>query len=89
MATPLVDTVNIVGVDRERPDVQALTARFQRHAVSPESVARQLLRGIERDRALVMTSWDIRAGYRLQRWAPWAYALIMRALNRRVTALLD
>lgn len=89
VATPLVNTVNIVGVDRERPDVQALTARFQRHAVSPEAVAQQILRGITRNRSLVMTSWDIRAGYRLQRWAPWAYRAIMRGLNRQVTALLD
>lgn len=88
VATPLVDSVRIVGVDRERPEVQALTARFLRHASTPEAVAAQLLRGVERNRSLVLTSWDIRAGYRLQRWAPWAYALVMRVLNRRVATVL-
>jgi len=37
--TPLVGTVNIVGVDREDPEMRKLVARFERHAVSPERVA--------------------------------------------------
>src|SRR5258708_35168776 len=43
--TPLVNTVEIAGVDREDPDVKRWTDRFRGHAVSPEPVADRILRG--------------------------------------------
>ena len=39
--TPLVDSVEIVGVDRSDPRIRREIARFERHAVSPERVAEQ------------------------------------------------
>ena len=86
--TPLVGTVDIVGVDRDRPDVAALVERFERHAVSPEHVAARIVRGMRRGRYLVLTSRDVAAGHLAQRWAPPVYAAAMRLLNRRVQEVL-
>jgi len=85
--TPLVRTVQLVGIDTSRPDVQALRARFQRHAVSPEAAARAIVRGMKHDEYMVFTSPDIRLGYWLQRRCEPLYALAMRVLGARVEAL--
>ena len=84
--TPLVQTVKIVGVDREDPRVRKLIARFERRAVTPERVAERILDGVEKDRYLVFTSADIRAGHLLQRFCPPLYALVMRRLNDHLIA---
>ena len=86
--TPLVGTVDIVGVDRHDPVIARHIGRFQKHAVSPESAAASMIRGVERGKYLVFTSSDIRAGWYAQRYAPWIYNTIMRQLNRRVTKIL-
>jgi NAD(P)-dependent dehydrogenase (short-subunit alcohol dehydrogenase family) len=87
--TPLAGTVTIVGVDKERPDVRALTERFERRAVSPEHVAACILDGVERNRYLVFTSPDIRWGFWLQgKWAK-PYELTMRAMNRYFTRVAE
>jgi len=87
--TPLVGTVEIVGVDRADPEVRKLIARFERHAVSAEDAAEKILEGIEKNRYLVFTSRDIRALYWLQRWFPPGYELIMRTANRRLVAVAE
>lgn len=79
--TPMVGTVDIVGVDRDHPDVTKLTRRFQRHAVTPESVAERIIDAVHRDRYLVFTSPDIRLLHWAQRYVPPLYALIMRIAN--------
>jgi NAD(P)-dependent dehydrogenase (short-subunit alcohol dehydrogenase family) len=86
--TPLVGTVNIVGVDRDNPVIASNIGAFQKHAVSPESAAASMIRGVEKGRYLVFTSSDIRAGWYAQRYAPWIYNAIMRQLNRRFTSIL-
>jgi NAD(P)-dependent dehydrogenase (short-subunit alcohol dehydrogenase family) len=85
--TPLVGTVEIVGVDNDDPEIRKLKSRFERHAVSPEHVAEKIIAGIEKNRYLVFTSADIRVAFWLQRWFPPAYELIMRALNRRLVSV--
>jgi short-subunit dehydrogenase len=87
--TPLAGTVEIVGVDRERPDVRALVERFERRAVSPEHVAQRIIDGIERNRYLVFTSPDIRWGYWLQRKWALPYELGMRAMNAYFTRIAE
>ena len=87
--TQLVRTVDIRGVDREHPALRAMTERFRKHAASPEQVAEKILRGVERDRYLVFTSADIRAAFLLQRYAPPAYDLIMRGINRQFHAVVS
>lgn len=83
--TPLVGTVDIVGVDRDAPDVRELVGRFQRRAVSPEDAAAAIIRGMRSRRHLVFTSRDIAFGHWCQRKFAPAYNLAMWYLNRRVT----
>jgi len=83
--TPLVDTVNIVGVDPGSARIQKLKARFEKRAVSPEHVAAKILEGVEKDRYLVFTSRDIQLGYWAQRLCPPLYELAMRKMNDVLT----
>lgn len=82
--TPLVGTVNIVGVDRDHPDMRKMTDRFARHAVSPEVVAEKMLDGVLDGRYLVFTSRDIQVGYWFQRKFAPPYELFMRAANNQL-----
>jgi short-subunit dehydrogenase len=79
--TPLVGTVDIVGVDREHPVMRKLTSRFERHAVAPERVAAMMIAAIKRDRYLVLTSPDTRIGLLGQTFTPPLYRLAMRLAN--------
>ena len=79
--TPLVQTVEIAGVDREHPQVRKWVERFGGHAVSPEQVADKILRGVARNRYLIYTSADIRALYAFKRVAWWPYSVAMRRVN--------
>jgi NAD(P)-dependent dehydrogenase (short-subunit alcohol dehydrogenase family) len=81
VATPLVETVNIVGVDPGNPRIRKLKQRFEKRAVSPEHVAEKILEGIAKDRYLVFTSPDVRAGHWAQRLCPPLYELAMRKMN--------
>lgn len=79
--TPLVDTVQIAGVDRDDPNVQKWTNRFTGHAVSPDHVADRILAGVQRNRYLIYTSPDIRALYLFKRTMWWPYSVAMRQVN--------
>lgn len=79
--TPLVNTVEIVGVDREDPQVERWVGRFAGHAVTPEKAAEKILAGVARNRYLVYTSGDIRALYAFKRLAWLPYSLAMRQVN--------
>jgi NAD(P)-dependent dehydrogenase (short-subunit alcohol dehydrogenase family) len=85
--TPIVDTTEIVGVDRSKPAAAKFLRQFERHAKSPEHVAERILDGIERDRYVVYTSADIRAAHLAQRLVPPVYELAMRRLNDRFVAV--
>ena len=82
--TPLVGTVDIVGVDRESPKMRKLVARFEQRAVTAERVAERIIEAIERNRYMVFTSADGRIRHGIQRWIPPLYALIMRLANREL-----
>jgi NAD(P)-dependent dehydrogenase (short-subunit alcohol dehydrogenase family) len=86
--TPLVGTVDIVGVDREDPRVKRAVDSFSRHAVKPEKAAAAIVRGVEKGRYLVYTSRDIQALHLTQRYLPFVYTIIMRVFNQRARALL-
>ncbi|MEZ0049106.1 NAD(P)-dependent dehydrogenase (short-subunit alcohol dehydrogenase family) [Mycobacterium sp. MAA66] len=79
--TPLVQTVQIAGVDREHPQVQKWVGRFAGHAVSPEKAADKILAGVAKNRFLIYTSSDIRALYAFKRVAWWPYSVAMRQVN--------
>ncbi|MGV0633827.1 SDR family oxidoreductase [Mycolicibacillus trivialis] len=86
--TPLVNTVEIAGVDRDDPQVQKWVDRFSGHAVTPERAARKILAGVRRNRFLIYTSVDIRALYAFKRVAWWPYSVAMRVVNRFFTRAL-
>ncbi|MEU7215085.1 SDR family oxidoreductase [Nocardia iowensis] len=86
--TPLVHSVELVGVDRESPKIRRLTESFTKHAVSPEHVAASILRGIERNRFLIYTSFDIRFGYWWARKFALPYEIVMRRASARFSRLL-
>ncbi len=79
--TPLVDTVEIAGVDRDDPRVRRWVNRFSGHAVSPEKAAEKILTGVAKNRFLIYTSGDIRALYAFKRLAWWPYSVAMRQTN--------
>jgi NAD(P)-dependent dehydrogenase (short-subunit alcohol dehydrogenase family) len=82
--TPLVGTVDIVGVDRESPKMRRLIALFERRAVSPEKVAEKILEAVEKNRYMVFTSPDGRFLHWLQRKFSPPYELLMRVMNREL-----
>ncbi|PSR58486.1 short chain dehydrogenase [Nocardia sp. MDA0666] len=86
--TPLVGTVQIVGVDRDDPRVRRMVKLFEGHAVSPEKVADRIIAGIRHNRFLVHTSPDIRVGYWFARKFAWPYELVARIANREFSKLL-
>lgn len=79
--TPLVQSVQIVGVDRDDPRVQKWTNRFSGHAVSPEHVADRIFDGVRKNRFLIYTSPDIRVLYLFKRTAWWPYSIAMQRVN--------
>lgn len=83
--TPLVETVEIAGVDRSDPEVAKTVDQFRRHAVTPDVAAEKMLEGVRKGRYIVYTSPDIRIGFAAQKFAPPLYGLAMRLLNRRIT----
>lgn len=82
--TPLVGTVEIVGVDRESPRIRKLIALFERRAVSPESVAERIVEAVEKNRYLVFTSPDGRILHWVQRKFSPPYEMAMRVMNREL-----
>ncbi|MBV8860734.1 MAG: SDR family oxidoreductase [Mycobacterium sp.] len=79
--TPLVNTVEIAGVDRDDPVVDRWVNRFSGHAVTPERAADKILAGMAKNRFLIYTSADIRALYAFKRVAWWPYSIAMRQVN--------
>jgi NAD(P)-dependent dehydrogenase (short-subunit alcohol dehydrogenase family) len=82
--TPLVGTVEIVGVDRDSPKMRRLIALFERRAVSPEKVAEKILEAVEKNRYMVFTSPDGRILHWLQRHFELPYRFLMRLMNREL-----
>lgn len=89
VATPLVSTVQIVGVDRDDARIRKLVQRFERRAKSPESVAESILTGVKKGRYMVYTSNDIRFGHFVQRKFAKPYEIAMQVMNDRLTAIAE
>ena len=86
--TPLVQTVEIAGIDRDDPNVQRWVRRFSGHAVTPEKAAAKILAGVARNRFLIYTSTDIRALYTFKRLAWLPYSAAMKQVNLLFTRAL-
>lgn len=88
VATPLVGTLEVRGADQQHPAFREAVDDFEKRAVSPEHVAEKIIKGAERNRYLVFTSFDIRLAYWWQRKFSPAYDLAMRQLQRRFGAVV-
>ncbi|MEO9166663.1 MAG: SDR family oxidoreductase, partial [Aquihabitans sp.] len=85
--TPLVNTMRIIGIDQESPEVKKTQARFEKHAITPKRAAECIVSGIERNKYLVLTSPDIKIGHLAQRVFPPGYRLAMKRLNKELMAV--
>lgn len=85
--TGLVNTVEILGVDLNNNAMRKLKEKFRRRAVSPQSAAHSILKGVKAGRYMIFTSLDIRLGYWLQRKFAWPFDWFMQLLNNRLYSL--
>jgi NAD(P)-dependent dehydrogenase (short-subunit alcohol dehydrogenase family) len=85
VATPLTETVEISGINKDAPEFRKMHERFVRRAVTPEQAATAIRRGLARKRYLIYTSRDIQMLFTVQRVAPAVYGLIMRGMNIAMT----
>ncbi|MFZ5565176.1 MAG: SDR family oxidoreductase [Thermodesulfobacteriota bacterium] len=80
--TPLVGTAQILGVDKNHKAARKMIRRFEKHAVTPEKVAADIIRGIEKNRYLVITSFDIRLAWWAKQKFSLAYHMSMILINQ-------
>ena len=79
--TGLVQTLDIVGIDQQTPEMEKLKARFQGHAATPEKAAAAILKGMRKNRYLIYTSADIRLGYWFKRKWAWPFEQVIRLIG--------
>ena len=82
VATPLTDSVEILGINLEGEDVKEIKKEFMKHAIPPESAARQIIRAIERNQFLLITSWDVKFVYFCKRCFPPLFQYILTRISR-------
>jgi NAD(P)-dependent dehydrogenase (short-subunit alcohol dehydrogenase family) len=82
--TPLTETVQILGIDLETPYAKKFRAGFRKHAVTAETAADAILRGILKNEYLVFTSRDICVGHWFQRRLGFLYEHAMRRMNDKL-----
>ncbi|MBM4364175.1 MAG: SDR family oxidoreductase [Deltaproteobacteria bacterium] len=82
--TGLVETIQIVGAGLSQEEFDRLREDFRRRAVTPETAARAILRGVTRNEYLVFTSNETRIGHWVQRKVGFLYERTMRKLNDRL-----
>ncbi|MFZ2241317.1 MAG: SDR family oxidoreductase [Gordonia amarae] len=87
VATPLVGTVDIVGVDKNDPKVRKQIDTFHKIAVTPEKAAAAIIAGVEKNKFVVYTSFDTRFGYWWKRKFALPYEVVMRIANNRFSKL--
>ncbi|GAA3958163.1 SDR family oxidoreductase [Gordonia caeni] len=83
VATPLVETVEIVGLDRGNPVIEKQVGGFHRIAVTPEQAAKAICKGVLRNKFMVYTSFDTRFGFWWARKFALPYEIVMRIANNR------
>jgi len=85
--TPLKDTVEIIGMDRDSPQFQKAKEMFSRHAISPDRVALQILEAIRKNTFLVITSGDVKFLYFCKHHLPPLYRSVMLRISKMMNAL--
>jgi NAD(P)-dependent dehydrogenase (short-subunit alcohol dehydrogenase family) len=85
--TGLVNTIQIVGIDKENPTIKKLVAHFKKRAVTPAVAAKAIISGIKANRYMVFTSTDIQVGYWFQRKFALPYEITMQLLNNYLSKM--
>jgi NAD(P)-dependent dehydrogenase (short-subunit alcohol dehydrogenase family) len=80
--TPLVDTVELVGVSQQSDVVKEIKNRFRKSGVPPERVADMMISAIEKNKFMVLTSFDIKFLYFLKKHFFPIYRLAMKRVSR-------
>ncbi|MFT3714481.1 MAG: SDR family oxidoreductase [Gordonia sp. (in: high G+C Gram-positive bacteria)] len=89
VATPLVNTVDIVGLDRDNPVVEKQVNGFHKIAVTPEKAGEAICKGVLKNKFMVYTSFDTRFGYWWERKFALPYEVVMRIANNRFNQLYE
>ena len=87
--TPLVGTAVILGIDRNHSVAQRFLKKFERRAVTPEKVAHDIIRGIRKNKFMVITSFDIKLAYWLKRKLFPVYHITMTMMNKMMTRVRE
>jgi hypothetical protein len=74
--------VQIVGVDADSPYAMRIKERFSKRAVPPETVARQIVAAIQKNRFMVLTSFDVKLLYFAKRKLFPLYHHVMIRISR-------
>ncbi|MBN2158787.1 MAG: SDR family oxidoreductase [Spirochaetes bacterium] len=85
--TPLVGNAQILGIDREHRAAKNFIEQFEHRAKTPEQVAACIIRGIRKNRFLVITSFDIKMAYWFKRKIFPLYHYAMIRLNRMMMSV--
>jgi NAD(P)-dependent dehydrogenase (short-subunit alcohol dehydrogenase family) len=80
--TPLVDTVELVGVNQDSEPIKEIKDRFRKSGVPPERLADMMISAIEKNQFMVLTSLDIKILYFLKRHLFPLYDLAMKRVSR-------
>ncbi len=75
--TSLKNTVEIPGIDKDSPRFQKLKKMFSRHAISPDKVAKQILKAIRKNKFMIITSADVKFIYFCKHYLPPLYRIVM------------
>lgn len=86
--TPLINTAEIVGVDRTHPEARKFIERFEKRAVTPEYVARKIISGMRKNKFIITTSIDITLLYWCKRKIYVIYHMAMLLLNLMMRRVL-
>jgi hypothetical protein len=70
-----------------RADRAQLLAQFPFRIIPKEQAAKAILRGVCRNRPVIVFPWEARLVCRLYRWFPWAVAPLARKACRDVRRL--
>jgi NADP-dependent 3-hydroxy acid dehydrogenase YdfG len=81
VATPLRNTVEIYGLNRNHEDVKKWLDEFSKRAVSPEKVASLIVNAINKNKFMVITSFDVKLLYWVKRNLFFVYHFLMKKAN--------
>ncbi len=78
--TPLVDTVEVLGIDPQNPKVKKFKQSFRERASTPNQVAQAIIKAVEKEQFLVIPSRLMKFLYFSKKFLPFLYHYILRRL---------